>query len=351
MTTRATSWQWDVASAQWHLSSKTEFEIEDGQLVKRSAYNWDESIQEYYLTQEVSWDYDDGLLVEFRVRVLNASEGTINITTRISYEYNDDRLLSVTETYNRQNPDNQLRPVSRSEFFYNADHLAELENHYLPILPQTNGVEWYLDQRSETSFTDFGKAETILVSDWLEDEEEWEPVQRTENTYDSYENLLNSFRYFPNASNPGNWLLDQNIESEYNYDFASGTYLSAPGQIDESSHMLTTVTTSLVNPARPGFRNEYIYSDISVNTVEHVEESNFLLFPSPVKDVLSIRLEKDAATDQKIKVVDIAGRMVYQNSFTGSLDISTDQWPAGIYTVVLQKQNGAAVISRQFIKQ
>jgi hypothetical protein len=342
---------YDANSGLYNYSSKTVNEYDGDLRVQQSFYFYDDLIEEYYLWQYLTWEFDDNLLTSRHTYLFNEEDNSFDITFRNSFEYNDDRLVTVSESYNRFNPENQLRPVNRLEFFYNNDGLLVLENRFLPILPQTNGVEWRISQQEETSYNDFGRPEYILLFEWIEEEEEWETIQRTENIYDAYENILNTLTYLPNYAIPGQWLLDQDLEYEYNYDFDSGTYLSDPQLVDASSHMILSTTTHIVNPTRPGFRNEYIYSDLSVNTIDLLEKNDIHIFPNPVRDILSIQFDPRTNLDQVIKVIDVKGRIIYQNHFSGSLDISTDMWSAGVYTVVLQEPKGNTILSRQFIKQ
>lgn len=342
---------YNVNSGVYNHSSRTVNEYDGDLRVQQSFYEYDDLIEEYYLWQYLTWEFDDDLLMNRHTYLLNEEDNSFDIIFRNSFEYNNDRLVFIIESYNRLNPENQLRPANRLEFFYNDDGLLVLESRFLPILPQTNGVEWSITQQEETSYTDFGKPEFILLSEWIDEEEEWEAIQRIENIYDIYENILNTLTFLPNFAIPGQWILDRDLEYEYNYDFESGTYLTDPLFVDASSHMILSTTTQLVNPTRPGFRNEYIYSDLSVNTVDLLEKNDIYLFPNPVRDILSIQFDTRTNLDQVIKVIDVKGRIIYQNHFNGSLDIYTDKWSAGVYTVVIKEPKGNTYLSRQFIKQ
>lgn len=350
LVTEITTRSWNVNSGIWNFSFKTVNEYEGEVLTKQSFYEFDGFTGEFSLWQFIEWEYDEGFLTSRNTYLLNDDDGTFDIIVRNLFEYNDDGLLTVSEVFNRLNPENLLRPSHRLEFSFNVDGLVALQTRLLPVLPQTNGLEWKLSEREETSYTVFGKPEITILSDWIENEEEWEAIQRVENIYDLHENILHTRTYFPNLANPGQWLLDRDEEYEYNYDFESGAYLTDPELVDAGSHMITSIITQLVNPNRLGFRNEYIYSDITVNTSDFNEKSDIVLFPNPVKDILSIRFEQGMQFDRKISIMDIKGRIFYQNNFNGIIDISTAQWPAGTYSVVLTAFDGTKVISRQFVK-
>lgn len=77
-------------------------------------------------------------------------------------------------------------------------------------------------------------------------------------------------------------------------------------------------------------------------------QQSLTLYPNPVSDFLSISFNKPAGL---VKILDLTGRTVYENSDISGSNIRIDctNFPSGIYFVSLQSETGK--ITRKFIKQ
>lgn len=65
----------------------------------------------------------------------------------------------------------------------------------------------------------------------------------------------------------------------------------------------------------------------------------FKIFPNPTKDILHVK--NNDGLDFKVRVLNLNGIEVYQNSSISSLDISTENWPSGVYIVQFSSEKGS----------
>ncbi len=74
-----------------------------------------------------------------------------------------------------------------------------------------------------------------------------------------------------------------------------------------------------------------VEASITVGVNEH-DENGFAIFPNPADDNICVRF----AGDFKLSVYSSMGKQIFQNKdFTGETNLSIQEWPAGIYYLVL----------------
>ncbi|MEM9823150.1 MAG: T9SS type A sorting domain-containing protein [Bacteroidota bacterium] len=90
-------------------------------------------------------------------------------------------------------------------------------------------------------------------------------------------------------------------------------------------------------------------------SIEMARAENILeVFPNPAKEELNIRLfgEEESVADLIIR--DVYGRTVYRQSGLTAREqvvLSLNDWPAGVYLVILQNANDQSQVVRQVVKQ
>jgi hypothetical protein len=72
------------------------------------------------------------------------------------------------------------------------------------------------------------------------------------------------------------------------------------------------------------------------------------VYPNPFKNVLNIIL-KDASAPVKLRLTDVSGRVVLQQSFSGATTLNINHISSGIY--ILQVIDGSTVHSFKVYKQ
>lgn len=83
-------------------------------------------------------------------------------------------------------------------------------------------------------------------------------------------------------------------------------------------------------------------SEECITSIEDPEKASFLVYPNPVTDVVNIAGDLDISD---IRVVDLSGRTVFQQSANGlrTLQISTADLPSGLYLLEIYTSSGRVV--------
>lgn len=83
-------------------------------------------------------------------------------------------------------------------------------------------------------------------------------------------------------------------------------------------------------------------SEECTTSINDLQEASFLVYPNPVTDVLNIAGDLDISD---IRVVDLSGRTVFQQSANGlrTLQISTADLPSGLYLLEIYTSSGRVV--------
>mgnify|MGYP001080070602 CR=1 FL=1 len=90
-------------------------------------------------------------------------------------------------------------------------------------------------------------------------------------------------------------------------------------------------------------------NSITVGMEETANSSFFSFHPNPVKDFLNIYILNDATANRTLRIVDLQGRLLFQQSFNGKkLHMNLSDVPKGIY--LLQVHDGNNTYSRKLVK-
>src|SRR5690606_31551653 len=79
--------------------------------------------------------------------------------------------------------------------------------------------------------------------------------------------------------------------------------------------------------------NTTVFKDINLHLAD-VERTNFVLYPNPANDVVTLRLSQPTTINQTVVVYDMQGKIHLQQQLeagTGAFSIETHTLPAGIY--------------------
>jgi hypothetical protein len=78
-------------------------------------------------------------------------------------------------------------------------------------------------------------------------------------------------------------------------------------------------------------------------STEQISESNYEIYPNPVKDMLFVNLESNF--DNTIEIISTDGRIIYKNYQSGNqtLNIDVSSFKSGLYIVRMQSENGVNV--------
>jgi hypothetical protein len=103
-----------------------------------------------------------------------------------------------------------------------------------------------------------------------------------------------------------------------------------------------------------GGLSEWVFSASNGSVgIQEEQAGNFTMYPNPVTSELHLRLSSHTNGAAEVRILDVSGRVVYENSFTATAgQLSTFDLNAlqnGIYSVVLATTNGVKTQSLQVI--
>lgn len=76
--------------------------------------------------------------------------------------------------------------------------------------------------------------------------------------------------------------------------------------------------------------------------IDKIEKKNVVsIYPNPAKDYFTINLDNSEKSD--IKVLDITGKVIYQENFSKEIVISTEKYKKGIYFVKIKNLNNVII--------
>ncbi len=106
-----------------------------------------------------------------------------------------------------------------------------------------------------------------------------------------------------------------------------------------------------------GGLTEWVFSasnGSSTNGIPEEQEGNFTMYPNPATDELHLRLSGNANGNAEIRILDVTGRVGYQNNFTATgAELTTFDLrglQSGIYSVVLTTTTGTKTQQLQVIR-
>lgn len=88
-----------------------------------------------------------------------------------------------------------------------------------------------------------------------------------------------------------------------------------------------------------------VFNLISTNILRKEKSIELSIYPNPVKEYFTVGLDNNEKTD--VIIIDITGKIIYQNNFSKEMKISTTDFKSGIYFVKIKNNND--VITREII--
>jgi Secretion system C-terminal sorting domain len=83
-----------------------------------------------------------------------------------------------------------------------------------------------------------------------------------------------------------------------------------------------------------------------IQTLSRVQKTRAVIYPNPTDNVFSINLEKGAYA---ISIVDMQGRVVYQQNTEGNLEVETEKWLSGVYQIFITNKNTGAETTEKVV--
>jgi len=346
---RGTRYNWVLANSRWQVFSITENEFENDIFIKRSTYFWRDHLQDFRLEDILERDYDETLFKyqrNYRYDIQLDSFFLYELQERL---FNDNDLVEIIDV-SRVPIDGGfgLKPLSRREFRYNALNQLTETIDYEPYNIVLFGSEIIASKKDNGAFKFhiIGEKPTTIASDSLFG---WDPVSRVVWTYDQYGDLLIFERYEISEEDPEDWKGTRRTEFERDYDYSMGTFVPYV-LFNNDQHMLLREIDYDSPSDNIIQKREHIYSQVIVNTKEIDPDNPLTVFPNPTKDVIHIELDQQISNTWSIQVIDMLGRLWHSGKFNSPMEVNTQEWPTGIYNVVLSDKERGSVVTRQVVK-
>jgi PKD repeat protein len=154
------------------------------------------------------------------------------------------------------------------------------------------------------------------------------------------------FTFMIDALNAVNFTNESTGATSYEWDFGDG------GASDEFSPMHIYLENGvyevmLIISSDLGCSDTLITSV----TIEGLGQNEIItnasiVYPNPFVDELSI---KSIGSSSYVSIMNLHGELIYENQFSGLVEISTAYWPSGIYLLQLIQEDGA-IANQKFIK-
>jgi hypothetical protein len=154
------------------------------------------------------------------------------------------------------------------------------------------------------------------------------------------------FAYMIDALNAVNFTNESTGATSYEWNFGDG------GASDEFSPMHTYLENgvygvTLISTSDLGCSDTLI----TTVTIEGLGQNEIItnasiVYPNPFVDELSI---KSIGSSSYVSIMNLHGELIYENQFSGLVEISTAYWPSGIYLLQLIQEDGA-IANQKLIK-
>ena len=123
----------------------------------------------------------------------------------------------------------------------------------------------------------------------------------------------------------------------------------SPGTVVSSGNALCVEFRSDCLTTAEGWRAHWtVDSPAQVDTILLGSETCFGIYPNPVGDALTIRLQEEGFHD--IRISDITGRTVWSCRLLEDATIDVSQWPRGVYVVSDRRVGNGEVVLKRFIR-
>lgn len=260
--------------------------------------------------------------------------------------------LWTNSTYSTLSYDNKNNVVEMNSTSYEVDFVYDASNNLVTVEDKifVQGTGWTNNKKK--SYVYSGKDVTeYTLQEWVNGT--WQHEKKWEYQYDTKGNVVVSVEYY--WSN--NWV--KSIKNEYTYDqdgniiidiksewnISSNTFvnLSKEERTYNSKSLPETITTYSWNGSswynsNGDYQIRYYYEYYDATTLKDqsiLATANLNIYPIPAYDNINITYDWDEPQDFTVSVVDMSGRLVYNNNETATKHyngaIQVQQLPAGQY--------------------
>jgi hypothetical protein len=243
---------------------------------------------------------------------------------RIDFVYNTGGQLTADMYYMYNGTSWEL--FSKSEYTYDANGFVTLQ-----LDTYWDGTQWVQDHKIE--YTRKSNGDLLVETEYYTGMSGWDPAYKTEYTYDAADNISS---YIDSDWNGSAWEPAEKYDMVHNNSFVTSD-LVLPYLVQEDiimfRHMLTMLTGSSHNGTGwdPEFRVNLLYSThgSGIGFPEN-PEVRVSVFPNPASDRVTISTDMQGVS-LVFQATDMQGRIIMEENFQESLQVSTSSWAGGLY--------------------
>ena len=348
---RATRFNWNAPQWGWDVFSITEREYEDNILTKRSTYFWRDHLQDFRLEEIIDRQHE-GSILKYQINYRYDIQGdSLYLNQLTEYQHNDKDLLESINNYRSNlSEGSELKPFSRWEYDYNELNQMVESTYFEPYSIELFGSEFISKKEDDGVFNLQITGEDFLTntSDSLYG---WNPVFRIVRDYDQHGDWSVFTRYEISEDDPEVWINTRRTEFERDYNYSIGAYIPYILFANDQHMLLREIDYGLPSEEII-IEREYIYSQVLISSTYEIDPDNPLtIFPNPTKDMIHIELDQQISNLKSIHVVDMLGRLWHSGEFNSPMELNVQNWPTGIYNVVISDKESGTVVTRQVVKQ
>lgn len=186
-------------------------------------------------------------------------------------------------------------------------------------------AEWVNSSRETYSITQF--YEEITVENWTESG--WEKIKKFKGTFDVYGNLTGLFY---STWNKNEWT----AKLEFLFDL----FFNQSNDVTERVYHYNDPFYSISkNIAKYRYSNFLHFGTTDVKDVNVLE--NVKIFPNPVTNRLSIRINDTNTTEFNVNITNIAGQTIFTKNYSSpTITVNIEGFAKGMYLLNLKSSDG-----------
>ncbi len=337
-------YQWSAPNNEFFLFSKNERLLVDGRLTRNQLFLWDDTIMNYRISVEDVFEYEGNNISAFKSTQFT-NEGEINQSNGYTIEY-ENGFVKKRSDYNSINDKNEYRIFREYVDTRDGKGLLILRDFYSYDYFES-GFSKSLNSKTDYEYNDKNLLAKITNRNYNFNLDRYVPVSGWENFYDDYNNLTEEKRLGYNID--GSEILRSTSFNEFNYDYATGEYISEEYASRDNHMMVRQYRINHEQSDRLEFDRLIIYKFPTVNTSNEIKGENVEIFPNPATNLINIKTEN--SNFSRIDIYNNLGVQVYSNNLFQASQINIDYLSNGIYYIKLTNLSGGEIITKKFIKQ
>jgi len=333
VTARILSEWWNSA---WINVEKEEFTHDsNGNVITQISSDWWDNAWESFRKKEFTYDSNGNLITQILSEWWWNNNEWIN-RSKEEFTYDSSGNLIRQTRFWWSITDSAWENSGKEEFTYNSSGnlITQISYHW-----ESWNDDWTNGRKIEFSYNNNGNMITQIASRWDSWDNAWRNEWKSEFSYDSNGNMITEivFDWRNNA-----WRNDWKTEFEFDLSVSASDILPnyffaeeiEPWLIANNKVISMKYYGWIGNTWRELEALTFHYSQTPTN-IPNISENSFTIFPNPVFDNFTI---SGITENTLVKITNLNGRIVLQQTVAPNEQISVGHLPAGIYFVRVNEE-------------